>query len=741
MSFAHRPERDRSAVGAAAVHPPRRALYAPGSESAATQGTHIGDPDRPACLAELADRRPVLMVFEDAHWIDPTSLELLSLTIDRVARLPVLLIITARPEFSLPWPTHRHISVMALGRLGHREGAALVHRIAKDKALPTEVLNEIIDHTDGVPLFIEELTKTVLEGGLLQEADDRYVLSGPMPPLAIPSTLHASLLARLDRLASVKDVAQIGAAIGREFSYSLITAVSRISEHELAAALAKLVAAELIFQRGVPPDASYVFKHALVQDAAYATLIRTHRQQLHKDIVRALKEHFPETEQIEPQLLAKHCDQAALAADASRYWLQAGRLAMTNSSTKEARLQLEQGLQSVRRMPNTVDQSRLEFDLHAALGQAVMATEGYASSTVGQTFGSAEKLAREMDDRPRLHSSLIGLRTFHQVRGELETAKNYGFQCTELARQLNDATLLVQSQICLAHTLCYLGEFSASRLYIAEAAPKLEALANDEKSYSAIGLHPKVWSPALASWTEWHLGYPDKATDCAQKAIEAARRLGRAQVIEHALYTAAQTSLMRREPKRAIKFAVEANAIAQERGYRMRVAITKCVIGGAYSLLGRASEGVAQISEGIAEYDASGARAHQTMLLALLADALRKVQHIDEGLATVARGESMAQQTAEQWWGAELYRIKGDLIRAGVAHSAESAEQSYLRSFEIAKKQRAKSWELRTVNSLASLWKEMGRHAEAHDLLSPVYNWFTEGFDLPDLRDARTLLT
>jgi class 3 adenylate cyclase/tetratricopeptide (TPR) repeat protein len=676
-------------------------------------------------LIQLAAHQPLLIVFEDLHWIDPTSLELLSLAIDQIQGKRILLVATARPEFKPSWPNHPHVSTVSLSRLGHTAVRALVEGITQGKSLPMDVLDQILNRTDGVPLFVEELTKTILESNIVRDAGGRYEMTGPLPPLAIPSTLHGSLLARLDRFASAKSIAQIGAAIGREFSHRLIAAVAALPEEGLREGLTQLNAAELIFQRGEPPAATYQFKHALVQDAAYATLIRSNREQLHKSIVKALKEHFPETEHIEPQLLAKHCDQAALGAEAARYWLKAGRSAIANSSTKEARLQLEQGLQSVRRMPDSVDQKGLEFDLQAALGQAVMAIEGYGSAAVGQTLASAERLAREMDDRTRLHSTLIGLRTFHQVRGELPTAKNYGSQCIELARQLDDATLLVQSQINLAHTLCFMGDFSAAHSYVAEAASGLEALPADEKAYSAIGLHPKVWCPALAAWIECHRGYVDKAAHCAQEAIDAARQLGRAQLVDHALFAAAQTCLMRREPELAIKFAIEAGNIAREQGYRMRLALTKCVIGGAHAMIGRASEGATQISEGIAEYVASGAGAHQTLFLCLLADALGRAQRFDEGLEAVARGEKIAQQTGEHWWDAELYRIKGDLIRAGTAHGTESAEQSYLRSLEIAKNQLAKCWELRTANSLAGLWKVMGRHVEARDLLSPVHNWFT----------------
>jgi predicted ATPase len=341
-------------------------------------------------LKQLAAQQSILMVFEDLHWIDPTSLELLSLAIDQIHTQRILLIATARPEFKPSWPNHPHVSTVSLNRLGQAAVRALVEGVTHGKPLPSDVLDQIVARTDGVPLLVEELTKTILESGLVREAGDRYELTGPLPPLAIPSTLHASLLARLDRFPSAKSIAQIGAAIGREFSYRLVAAVATLPENELREGVTQLHAAELMIQRGEPPTATYQFKHALVQDAAYATLIRSSREQLHKSIVRALHEHFPETEHIEPQVLAQHCDQAALATEASTYWLKAGRLSLANSSAKEAKVQLEQGLQSVRRMHEGVDQRRLEFDIHTALGQALMAIEGYGSAAVSRAVGSAE---------------------------------------------------------------------------------------------------------------------------------------------------------------------------------------------------------------------------------------------------------------------------------------------------------------------------------------------------------------
>jgi len=298
-------------------------------------------------IKRLAAHQPILMVFEDLHWIDPTSLELLSLTIEQMSEQCVLLLATARPEFTPPWPSHRHISTLALNRLGRSDGETLIAGLTKGKTLPPDVINQIVSRTDGVPLFIEELTKTVLESGLLREAADRFELTGPLPPLAIPSTLHGSLLARLDRLASLKDVAQIGAVIGREFSYPLIAAAAALPEESLKGALAQLVATQLIYQRGVPPDATYQFKHALVQDASYASLVRSRRQQLHGAVARALEDHFAEIVATEPETLAHHFTEAGLTEPAVGYWLKAGQRATTRSAYQEARpagLQASQGI-------------------------------------------------------------------------------------------------------------------------------------------------------------------------------------------------------------------------------------------------------------------------------------------------------------------------------------------------------------------------------------------------------------
>ncbi len=343
----------------------------------------------------LCAARPVLMVFEDLQWIDPTSLEALCRIMEQAPSLRLLLLMTARPEFTPPWPNDRHTSTMALTRLGRSEIETLVAAVTLGKGLPAEVLEQIADRTDGVPLFVEELTKTILESGLLRELGDRYELTCPLPNSVIPSTLHASLLARLDRLASAKDVAQIAAVIGREFSYGLLSAVTGLAEADLKAALARLVAAELIFQRGTPPEATYIFKHALLQDAAYGSLLRARRQQIHASIRTTLEGRFPEVAETQPELLAFHCGEAGLALEAIDYWERAGRRAAAGSANREATRHFRRALELLQRMPEGLERDGRELNVAIALGPALLATLPSADPEVARTYATRGRASQK----------------------------------------------------------------------------------------------------------------------------------------------------------------------------------------------------------------------------------------------------------------------------------------------------------------------------------------------------------
>jgi predicted ATPase len=344
----------------------------------------------------LACRQPVVMVLEDAHWIDPTSRELLDLLVERVRSLPVLLIVTFRPEFQPPWTGQPQVSMLALNRLDRRHRTALVEQIAGGKALPDEVVAQIVDRADGVPLFVEELTKSVLESGLLRAETDRYVLDRTLPSFAIPTTLHDSLMARLDRLASARHVAQIGAAIGREFSYELLHAVSRLPEDELQASLGRLVASELVSQRGTSPDAVYSFKHALVQDAAHGSLLRSSRQQLHAKIAEALEAHSPETMDSQPEIFAQHYAEAGLVAKSMVFWGKAGHRSVARSAMAEAASQLLKGLDQLTLLPDNPERQQQELEFRSALGAVLQAVKGFAAPETGHAYARARELWEQL---------------------------------------------------------------------------------------------------------------------------------------------------------------------------------------------------------------------------------------------------------------------------------------------------------------------------------------------------------
>jgi predicted ATPase len=409
----------------------------------------------------LAARQPVLMVWEDVHWSDPTTRESLDLLVDRVSTLRVLVIITFRPEFAPPWIGRPHVTALTLNRLPARQRAKMIVHVTGGKVLPKEIADQIVDRTDGVPLFIEELTKSVIESGILTDTGGHYTVSGPVAPLAIPTSLHASLLARLDRLAPTREVAQIGAALGRQFSHELISAVAMMPQPQLDDALAQLVHAELIYRRGTPPDAEYSFKHALVQDAAYSTLLRSRRQQLHARIVSTLEDRFPEVMTEQPQLMAHHCAEAGLNEKAIGYWLKAGQQSVVRSAMREAIAQLQRGLDLLANMAEGQWHEQRELDYQIALGPALIATKGYSAPEVGVTYARARTLAEQLDQTEHLVPLLYGQWVYRLVRSEHKLALPYAEQLERFGDSRSDVVAQLLGRHTAAMTHYYLGEFTA----------------------------------------------------------------------------------------------------------------------------------------------------------------------------------------------------------------------------------------------------------------------------------------
>jgi class 3 adenylate cyclase/DNA-binding SARP family transcriptional activator/predicted ATPase len=690
-------------------------------------------------LEVLATQQPVLMVLEDAHWFDPTSLELFSLTIERVASLPVLLVITARPEFAPLWPSHTYVSTLTLNRLGRREGEALALSIAKGKALPPEALNHILVHTDGVPLFVEELTKTVLESGMLNDAGDRYVLRGPLPSLAIPATLHASLLARLDRLAAVKDVAQTAATIGREFSYSLIAAVADLSEQDLRAALAQLVAAELIFQRGLPPDARYLFKHALVQDAVYTSLMRSRRQQIHAQIAQALEEQFPDVAASQPEILAHHFTAAGLTERGVVYWKQAGQHACDRSAFVEATRHFNTAIELLKTLPDTPARTQQELALHVDLGAALIATRGHPSVEVEDAYLKAHALCLRMGQTPELAPVLLGLWRCYIARSQLRTARDLAEGLLQLSQLNDDPALAVVAHYALGNSSLLLAELSEARRHFEEGILRY---APEQRRGSVFGSaqDPGVACQGYSALCLWLLGYPDQARIRGQDALALAHALEHPFSVAFAQCCFAFVSQFRRDVRNAYEQAEAAVALATEHGFAAWAAVATSFRGWALSMEGKTEKGVTELQQGMAALRAMGAGIWLPFRCTMLAEAFDLLGNKKEALQSLAEAQTLLDQTEERWWEAEMYRLQGTLLlRHSITPLAE-AETWLQRALDVARRQQAKSLELRAATSLARLWRDQGKHREARDMLAPVYGWFTEGFGTVDLREARELL-
>jgi predicted ATPase len=690
-------------------------------------------------LSGLAARQPVVMVVEDGHWLDPTTTELLERMIERVQTLPVLLLITFRPEFAPPWTSYPHMTSLTLNRLGRRHSTDMIAAVAGGKSLPEEVLAQISAKTEGVPLFVEELTKTVLESGLLEDKGDRYELIGPLPPLAIPATLQDSLMARLDRMAPVKEAAQIGAVIGREFSYRLLAKLSPLAETALQEALSHLVGLELVFRRGTIPDATYSFKHVFVQDAAYATLLKSKRQQLHAAAAEALREHFPEVADSQPELLAHHCTEAGLTQQAVGYWQRAGNHAAERSAYAEAAAHLSKGLDLLRAPPESAERGEQELDLLTSLGSILISTKGHGSPEVAAIYTRARDLCRSLGDTPHLAPVLQGQRMHHLLRAELQPARAAAEELLALGEQIQDTGCLLEGHRAVGVMRFYAAEFAAARTHL-EAGIDLYDSREHRSHVLRYEGDPGQTCLSYSARTLWVLGYPEQAVARSEQGIAVAQATSHAATVAEALTWRTEIAMFRGEVEDIGERASAALTMATEHALPLWTSMTMIMQGWALSEQGQAAVGVARIREGLAALTATGDQLFRPYYLAMMAEALGRAGKRDEGLLALEEAIGSYCKSGVRYWDAELQRVEGELRLAGSGLDPVAAESCLLRAIEIARAQCAKSLELRAATSLARLWRDRGKRAEARDLLAPVYGWFTEGFDTADLKNAKALL-
>jgi TOMM system kinase/cyclase fusion protein len=692
-----------------------------------------------AILLELAERQPVLFILEDLHWTDPSTLELLNLLLDQTPTASILTVLTCRPTFQPSWSHRSYLSEITVNRVSHTQVEQIVAGVTDGKTFPAEVLRQIIEKTDGVPLFIEEITKAILESGQLKALDGHYEFTGSLRTLTIPATLQDSLMARLDRLISAKGIAQLGAVIGRQFAFDLLYAVSQLDETTLQRELRRLVDAELVYQRGVPPQSTYMFKHALIQDAAYASLLKSTRQQYHKRIAQVLEEQFPETAEAEPELLAHHCTEAGLTVQAVPYCHTAAQRAVERSAHVEAISHLRTGLALLQTLPETQERTHREVDLLIALGASLNTTQGAGVPEVGQTYTYARQLCQQLDNPYQLFPILRGLWVYHLVRVEQQTAQALGEELLTLAQHTHDPVMLVTARCALGATLLPLGAVATAHAHFTQALTLYDPPQHRGSAFRYT-LDAGVVCHSYAAWTFWALGYPDQGLAQRQHAVTLAQQLAHPFSLGFALNWAARFHQFRREGSAAQQCADASLHLATEQGFPLYAARGAMVRGWARVQQGQPEAGMAQMHQSLHALGGIGHELARLWALALLAEGHGAMGQPEAGLTVLAEALSLVESGGERFYAAELHRLKGELLLQQSLDNAIVAESCFHQAISIAQNQQAKTLELRAATSLARLWQSQGKHEEARQVLGDVYGWFTEGFETADLQDAKVLL-
>lgn len=688
-------------------------------------------------LERRAERQPVLFVVEDLHWVDPTTREFLDLVVDRIGSSRILAVFTHRTDVEPHWPNGLRLQRIRLARLPESEVAELIHLVAGGKSLPDDVLQVVVSKTDGVPLFVEELTKMLLESELLEDQGDRFQLAGHLRSLAVPSTLHDSLMARLDRLAEVKVLAQLAATLGREFTYALLKAVCGWSDRRLGATLDKLVTAEFLYQERTPPHSSYRFRHALIQEAAYQSLLRTDRQAHHRRIANTLRAEFPDVVSAQPELLAHHYTAAGLDEDAVPYWLKAGRLALQRYANHEAISHASRGLELLATLPPSRERDLNELALQLVMGPAQSSIAG--PHACEQYFERARELGRKVGFGAHdMFPALSGLAYAKIVTGNMREARSLAEESLELAERQDDPLVLSAAHWMVAYAAFWQGDVVDVRAHSGEG---LRFYDPDQRvGVASYSQNPGIVCGYLNALGHWFLGYPDQASAVMEATLTHAWEEGHPFSLAISVLFSAQLSQLRRDVETSLAQAEEALRVSTDQ--RMPAVELWCLLPRGWALVqqGRAAEGVADIRRAMDWRRRLGMGAVWPWFLALYAEGCGALGDVDEGLRALDEAADRVQRNDERLYAPEVHRIRGDLLMMRAGWDPGETERCYREALAVARAHHARSLELRAATSLCRLWQRQGRTDEARAVLTPVYDWFTEGFDTQDLQDARALL-
>jgi serine/threonine protein kinase/tetratricopeptide (TPR) repeat protein len=683
-------------------------------------------------LLGLAEEQPLLLVVEDLHWIDHSSLDLLGTVLERIPEQRMFLLLSCRPEFRSPWGDCHSLTRLALNRLTRRQVVDIVERRSGCSGLPAAVAEQILARTDGVPLFVEEMVKMMLEGGLLRTNRGRFEVEGALPPRAIPDTLQDLLMARLDRLVEGKEVAQVGAAIGREFSHELLSAVGVLDAGTLGRGLSQLLEGELLFKKGRAGQVSYLFKHALIENAAYSCLPRGKRQLYHRRIAEAYERLLPGTAETHPELLAHHYTEAGSAAKAVAFWEKAGLSARERSANREAVGHLSRGLELLATLPESDERSRQELRLQMPLGAAFLSTKGYAAPEVGLVYSRARELCQLLSETRHLFHVLWGIWAWRVVRDELDLCMELAPEILSLAGEQADAGWGMEAHFVPGLTCLYRGEFEAS-LKACEAGLAQHDPELCKQHARQTGQNSGVTMRCYLALSLWHLGYPDRALAACEETVALARSLGHPFSLCYAYHHAAWLHQHCRLGPTAQEYGQVAIDVGVEQGFAFWAATGTLYRGGGLLLQGKHEEGLADVRQGLASYRATGAGLAMPYYLGFLADALAHTGHRDESLATIEEALAAGYEFHDLFYEAELYRMRGEL-------RAQGGEEDLRRSLVISRRQGARMWELRAAVSLGEVRHAQGRTEEARELVQGMLGRFDEGFDTPDLVAARAAL-
>ena len=687
----------------------------------------------------MAAQKPMVFVVEDLHWVDPSTLELLGQLIERRPRNPMLVLCTFRPDFAPPWLPYAHVTQLTLGNLTPEQARTLAGNVAGDRELPAEVVNFIVGKTDGVPLFIEELTKFLLESGVLGEYHGQSALGNRLASLAIPTTLRDLLTARLDRLGAAKQTAQLAATAGREFTRRLLEACSRLDASTLGEHLAQLTSAELIYERGVAPRLHYMFKHALIQDTAYGSLLKQDRKMYHGRIAEVLEHESRESGIERPELLAYHFTEVGLNLKAASYRHAAGQLAVERSAVKEAINQLSTGLALLKDEPESNERLGLELKLNTTLAMPLAAAKGYAAPEVEHTLERGRELAQRLGDPRQLFQVLHGLCKIYDARGGHDTVEEIGRQLLQIADDAGDESQLLEAHRTLGLTCTHLGRFDAGRTHMDRALALYDPVRHRSHAFT-YAVEPAVVCLSYSAWCLWSLGHMDRALERTRRALEQASGLGHPYTEAYAHCSAATHFQFRKDPRATLEHADRAIALAMEHGYPFWLGWALVPKGWALCELGEVDKGLPLIEKGLAGYRAAGVGVSRALRLALHAEALMRAQRPQEALATVDDALEFMRGKRDMYL-AELQRLRGELLRHLHPTQAAEAETCFVAAREQAVGQDAQSLELRAVLSLARLWRERGRTDDAMREVEAISRRFNEGLDTPDLQEMRMFLS